>query len=261
MKMLLRGVGVSVGAAAWLLLAVTAADAQWLNYPTPGIPRTKDGKPNLNAPAPRKDGHVDIQGIWEPNGIKYLIDIAADLKPDEVPFRPAAKAEYQRRLETNGKDDPNNLCLPSIIPEKDAITSPFKIVEIPGEVIILYESRTIFRQIFTDGRPLPADPQPSWQGYSVGKWEGDIFVVETTGFNGKGWLDTNGHPTSDALHVFEKYKRKDFGHMDIEITIDDPKMYTRPWTVTENPHLVPDTELLEYICEENNRDVGHYVGK
>ena len=254
-------VGGLVCAAVWLFLAVSAADAQWLDYPTAGIPRTKDGKPILNAPAPRKDGHVDIQGIWEPNGIKYLINIAADLKPDQVPFQPAAKAEYQRRLETNGKDDPNNLCLPSVIPEKDAITSPFKIVEIPGEVIILYESRTIFRQIFTDGRPLPKDPQPSWQGYSVGKWDGDTFVVETIGFNGKGWLDTNGHPTSDVLHVIEKYKRKDLGHMDIEITIDDPKMYTKPWTVTENPHLVPDTELLEYICEENNRDVGHYVGK
>jgi hypothetical protein len=248
-------------AAAWLFLAAAALDAQWLNYPTPGIPRTKDGKPNLNAPAPRKDGHVDIQGIWEPNGIKYLINIAADLKPEEVPFQPEAKAEYQRRVDTNGKDDPNNLCLPSVIPEKEAVTSPYKIVEIPGEVIILYESRTIFRQIFTDGRPLPKDPQPSWQGYSVGKWEGDTFVVDTIGFNGKGWLDTNGHPTSDALHVVEKYRRKDFGHMNIEITIDDPKMYTKPWTITEDPHLVPDTELLEYICEENNRDVGHYVGK
>lgn len=253
--------GLVCAATAWLFLAAAAADAQWLNYPTPGIPRTKDGKPDLNAPAPRKDGHVDIQGIWEPNGLKYLINIAADLQPEQVPFQPAAKAEYQRRLDTNGKDDPNNLCLPSVIPEKDAVTSPFKIVEIPGEVIILYESRTIFRQIFTDGRPLPKDPQPSWQGYSVGKWEGDAFVVDTIGFNGKGWLDTNGHPTSDALHVIEKYKRKDIGHMDIEITIDDPQMYTKPWTVTENPHLVPDTELLEYICEENNRDVGHFVGK
>jgi hypothetical protein len=258
---MLRKVSVSVCVAAWLSVGITAADAQWLNYPTPGIPRTKDGKPNLNAPAPRKDGHVDIQGIWEPNGIKYLINIAADLKPGEVPFQPAAKAEYEHRLDTNGKDDPNNLCLPSVIPEKNAVTSPYKIVDIPGEVIILYESRTIFRQIFTDGRPLPKDPQPSWQGYSVGKWEGDTFVVETIGFNGKGWLDTNGHPTSDALHVIEKYKRKDLGHMDLEITIDDPKMYTKPWTIIEDPHLVPDTELLEYICEENNRDVGHYVGK
>jgi hypothetical protein len=193
--------------------------------------------------------------------LKYLINIAADLKPADVPFQPWAKTEYERRMDTQGKDDPNNLCLPSIIPEKDAVTSPFKIVEIPGEVIILYESRTIFRQIFTDGRQLPKDPQPSWQGYSVGKWDGDTFVVDTIGFNGKGWLDTNGHPTTDALHVIEKYKRKDMGHMDIEITIDDPKAYTRPWTVTENPHLLPDTELLEYICEENNRDVGHFVGK
>jgi len=247
--------------AALAFLMAPPAGAQWLDRKTPGIPRTKDGKPDLNAPAPRKDGHVDIQGIWEPNGLKYLINIAADLKPADVPFQPWAKTEYERRMDTQGKDDPNNLCLPSIIPEKDAVTSPFKIVEIPGEVIILYESRTIFRQIFTDGRQLPKDPQPSWQGYSVGKWDGDTFVVDTIGFNGKGWLDTNGHPTTDALHVIEKYKRKDMGHMDIEITIDDPKAYTRPWTVTENPHLLPDTELLEYICEENNRDVGHFVGK
>lgn len=242
-------------------LVAPAISAQWLNYPTPGIPRTKEGKPDLNAPVPRKDGHTDIQGVWEPNGLKYLINIAADLKDSEVPFQPWALQEYQRRLDTRGKDDPNNFCLPSIIPEKDAVTSPFKIVEIPGEVIILYESRTIFRQIFTDGRPLPKDPQPTWQGYSVGKWDGDTFVVETIGFNGKGWLDTNGHPTSDALHVTERFKRKDFGRMDIQITIDDPKVYTKPWTVTENPHLLPDMELLEYICEENNRDVGHFVGK
>ena len=160
-----------------------------------------------------------------------------------------------------GKDDPNNFCLPSIIPEKIAVTSPWKIVETPGLTLILYESRTIFRQIFTDRRALPKDPNPTWQGYSTGKWEGDLFVVETSGFNGKGWLDTNGHPVTDALHVVERYRRKDFGHMDVEITIDDPKAYTKPWTIHENPELQADTELIEYICEENNRDVGHFVGK
>ena len=127
--------------------------------------------------------------------------------------------------------------------------------------LILYESRTFFRQIFTDGRPLPKDPNPTWQGYSVGRWDGDTFVVESTGFNGKGWLDTNGHPVTDALHVTEKYRRQDFGHMDVEITIDDPKAYTKSWTIHENPELQPDTELIEYICEENNRDIGHFVGK
>jgi hypothetical protein len=242
------------------LLCASGAPAQWLDLKTPGVPRSKNGEVNLTAPAPRKsDGKPDLSGIWMVPGLKYLINIAADLK--DVPFQPWAEAEYKKRMENRGKDDPNNFCLPSIIPEKIAVTSPWKIVETPGVTFILYESRTIFRQIFTDGRALPKDPNPSWQGYSVGRWEGDTFVVETNGTNGKGWLDTNGHPVTDALHVTEKYRRKDLGHMDVEITIDDPKAYTKPWTIHENPELQPDTELIEYICEENNRDVGHFVGK
>jgi len=243
-----------------LIVLAASAPAQWLNYPSPGIPRNANGKANLAAPAPKKpNGQPDLSGIWQVPGLNYLINIARDLK--EVPFQPWAEAEYKRRVETLGKDDPNNFCLPSIIPEKIAVTSPWKIVEIPGEVIILYESRTIFRQIFTDGRELPKEPNPSWQGYSVGKWDGDTFVVETNGTNGKGWLDTNGHPVTDKLHVTERYHRKDFGHMDVQITIDDPGAYTKPWTITEGAVLQPDTELLEYICEENNRDLGHFVGK
>jgi hypothetical protein len=238
------------------------AGAQWLNYPTAGIPRSKDGKPNLAAPAPKlADGTPDLSGIWLVPGLKYLINIAADLKPGEVPFQPWAEEEYKKRRDNQGKDDPNNFCLPSGIPEKEAVTSPWKIVQTPGVIVILYESRTIFRQIFTDGRALPVDPNPTWQGYSIGHWEGDTLVVETTGANGKAWLDTNGHPVTDALRVVERFHRKDFGHMDLQITIDDSKAYTKPWTVMENPVLQPDTELLEYICEENNRDVGHFVGK
>lgn len=238
-----------------------AASAQWLNIKTPNIPRTKEGKADLNAPAPRlPDGSPDLGGIWLVPGLKYLINIAADLK-DGVPFQPWAAEEYKHRIDTAGKDDPNNFCLPSGIPEKDAVTSPWKIVQTPGLVVILYESRTIFRQIFTDGRPLPKDPNPDWQGYSIGHWDGDTLVVETIGSNGKAWLDTNGHPVTDALKVTERFHRKDFGHMELAITIDDPKAYTKPWTVTENPVLQPDDELIEYICEENNRDVGHFVGK
>ena len=243
-----------------LLLGAIPLQAQWLDLPTKGIPRNKDGSPNLSAPAPRKsDGTPDLSGIWMVPGLKYLINIAADVK--DVPFQPWAAAEYKKRMDNRGKDDPNNFCLPSIIPEKIAVTSPWKIVETPGLTLILYESRTIFRQVFTDGRALPKDPNPSWQGYSVGKWDGDTFVVETNGTNGKGWLDTNGHPVTDALQVIERYHRKDFGHLDVEITIDDPKAYTKPWTIHENPELQADTELIEYICEENNRDVGHFVGK
>jgi hypothetical protein len=248
------------GVAVSLLAVAIPAAAQWPEGPTKRIPRSKDGSPNLTAPAPRKpNGTPDLSGIWMVPGLKYLINIAADLK--EVPFQPWAAAEYKRRMDDRGKDDPNNLCLPSIIPEKVAVTSPWKIVETPGVTLILYESRTIFRQIFTDGRPLPKDPNPTWQGYSIGKWDADTFVVESNGFNGKGWLDTNGHPVTDALHVTERYRRKDFGHMDVEITIDDSKAYTKPWTIHENPELQADTELIEYICEENNRDVGHFVGK
>ena len=157
----------------------------------------------MSAPLPRtKDGKPDITGIWMPNGLKYLISIAADLKPDEVPFQPWAAALYKERRANLGRDDPNNLCLPSGVPEKEAVTSPFKIMQFPGETVILYESRTIFREIFTDGRPLPKDPNPTWQGYSIGRWEGDDFVVETNGLNDKIWMDTNGHPhhRSRAYH-------------------------------------------------------------
>ena len=258
--MLLFGKSGGRAAAALCFLTAAGAPAQWLDRKTKGIPRTEDGQANLTAPAPHgADGKPDLSGIWMVPGLKYLINIAADLK--EVPFQPWAAAEYKQRMDNRGKDDPNNFCLPSIIPEKIAVTSPWKIVETPGLTLILYESRTIFRQIFTDGRPLPKDPNPTWQGYSVGRWDGDTFVVESTGFNGKGWLDTNGHPVTDALHVTEKYRRKDFGHMDVEVTIDDPKAYTKSWTIHENPELQPDTELIEYICEENNRDIGHFVGK
>ena len=247
----------------WLLLpGMAPLHAQWLNYPTRNAPRTKDGKPDMSAPLPRtKDGKPDITGIWMPNGLKYLISIAADLKPEEVPFQPWAAALYKERRENQGRDDPNNKCLPSGVPEKDAVTSPFKIMQFPGETVILYESRTIFREIFTDGRSLPNDPNPTWQGYSIGRWEGDDFVVETNGLNDKIWMDTNGHPITEAAHITERFRRHDYGHMDIQITIDDPKAYTKPWTITENPSLLADTDLLESVCEENNKDARHIVGK
>jgi hypothetical protein len=235
--------------------------AQW-EVKTPGIPRLPDGKPNMKAPAPKTaDGKPDLSGIWEPNGIKYLINIAADLKPEDIPFKPEAAALYKERVQTFGKDDPDARCLPSGMPRKDAITSPYKIIQQPGEIVFLYESRTTFRQVFTDGRALPVDPQPTWDGYSVGHWEGDTLVVETRGMNGLTWLDSNGHPLSDAMHLTEKFRRPDFGHMEIEITIDDPKNYTKPWTVKENPHLLVDTDLIEYICDENEKDLKHFSSK
>jgi hypothetical protein len=240
--------------------AMSCASAQWLKYPTKDTPRTPDGKPNLSAPTPRRaDGKPSLTGIWMGNSTKYMINIAADMKPEDVPFQAWAAVEYKRRRDTESKDDPSARCLPLSVPLKQTVTSPFKMVDTPWEIIMLYEGSR-HREIFLDGRPLPKDPDPSWYGYSVGKWEGDDLVVDSIGFNGKGWLDINGHPTTDALHVIERYRRKDFGHLSIDITIDDTKAYTKPWTVHEEPRLLPDTELLEAVCE-NNQDLEHMVGK
>ena len=247
-------------AAALLLVAGAPARAQWLDHRAPGIPRTADGKPNLSAPAPKTaGGKPDLSGVWDP-GRKYIRDIAVDLK--EVPFQPWAEKVFQDRATGahSGEESDAN-CLPQGVPKLDAAPAPWKIVQLPGEIAILYEAFTQFRQIFMDGRPLPQNPNPSWLGYSVGRWEGDTLVVETVGLNGKTWLDQIGHPTTEALHVTERFRRKDFGHMELQITIDDPKAYTKPWTVTESPVLTPDDELLEFVCNENNRDVEHLPGK
>ena len=153
-------------------------------------------------------------------------------------------------------------CLPSGIPEKLNIPDGLKVVHTPDLLLFLYESRTIYRQVFTDGRPLPPDDaQPTWMGYSVGRWDGDTLVVDTRGSNGQTWLDMKGLPGTDALHVIERYTRPSIGHVDIEVTIDDPKAYTRPWSVTLQWTLQPDTDLIESICEENNKDLPHMVGK
>jgi hypothetical protein len=229
---------------------------QWVKYPTAGIPRTADGKPDLLAPAPKlSDGKPDISGIWMP-ARGYISDIARGLKPGDVPFQPWAAALYKERLANGMKDDPTAQCIVGGVPRSDAVPYPFKIFQIPNEVVILYEAVQSFRQVFTDGRKFPEDPTPTWFGYSVGHWEGNEFVVQTTGFNDKGWLDNNGKPATDALKVTERFRRKDFGHMDIVITIDDVKAYTKPWTVTLPLTFMPDTELLEYICNENNKYFG-----
>jgi hypothetical protein len=243
------------------LLCVPLA-AQWLDYPTPGIPRTPDGKPNLSAPAPRTaDGKPDLSGIYQTRNGRTFQNIAADLRPDDFPIQPWAAALAKRREEENRKDDPYSHCLPPGVPRINVANHPFKILQMPGLVVILYETSYVFRQIFTDGRPLPKDPQPSWLGYSVGKWEGDTLVVDTTGFSDRIWLDGDkGHPLTDALHVTERFRRIDFGHLEIQVTLDDPKAYTKPWMVKQSLNLLPDTELLENICE-NERDIQHLVGK
>jgi hypothetical protein len=238
--------------AAFIVAASTDAHAQW-RARTAGIPRTADGKPNLSAPAPRTpDGKIDITGLWRP-GAGYVGDIARDLKPQEVPFQPWAEKLYRQRRANDSKDDPTANCIVGGVPRSDLVPYPFKILQVPGTMVILYEAVHSYRQIFTDGRPLPKDPNPNWFGYSIGRWEADAFVVETIGFNDNVWLDNNGRPATGSLKVIERFIRKDFGRMDVQITIDDPKTYTRPWSITLPLTLQADDELMEYICNENNR--------
>ncbi len=244
----------------FLELICIPADAQWTKVPAADVPRGPDGKPNLAAPPPRlPDGRPDFSGIWEAEG-GYNQNLAKDLK--EVPYQPWAKTlADERSTGSREAEDPTANCLPQGVPRINAVPPPWRIIQTPKYMAILYEAFHSWRQIFLDGRELGDDFDPAWLGYSTGKWEGDILVVDSRGFNGKTWLDQPGKPTTDALHVIERFRRKDFGHLEIQITIDDPKAYTRPWTITEQTHLLTDTDLLEFICNENNVDVGHLKGK
>lgn len=271
----------------WILIALSAAPtfvhAQWLNYPTPGIPRTPDGKPNLSARTPRAaDGKPDLSGLWqtEPgppeiieryipgstNGSgdampsQYFLNILSDFKPEESPLRPDGAALLQQHGPTYSAS-PLWHCLPEGMPLVEMSPAPYKIVQTPGMTAMLYERDTTFRQVYTDGRKLPVDPQPTWLGYSVGKWEGDSLVVDSVGFNDRSWLDARGHTHSDAMHLTERFHRLDFGHMEVQVTIDDPKTYTRPFTIKLNQRLQPDTDLLEDFCAENEKDLKHYERK
>ena len=240
-----------------------SALAQWDPYPWKNMPRTADGKIDMNAP-PRKtaDGHIELNGFWMPaDNVRHLLDLASEMKREEIPLTEWGRKVYQERIDTNGKDHPGVSCLPSGIPEKNNIPDGLKVVQTPDVLVFLYESRTIYRQVFTDGRPLPKDAQPTWMGYSIGHWEKDTLVVETIGQNGKTWLDMRGLPGTEALRVTERFSRPRIGRMDLEVTIDDPQAYTKPWTIKMAWRLVPDTDLIESICEENNRDPAHMVGK
>lgn len=263
------------------------AQAQWLNYPAPGTPRTKDGKPNLSAKAPRADnGKPDLSGVWltefAPPGenerlfgasmndfvvpgddprmfSKYLLNILVDFKPEESPMRPEAAEIFRKRIPA---ESPVAHCGPQSLPRADIHSyAPFRIIQTPGLIAFLYEIDGNHRQVFTDGRKLPVDPQPSWLGYSVGRWEGDTLVVDTAGFNDKSWLDVAGHPHSDALHIEERFHRRDFGHMDLQVTVDDPKMYTRPFSIKVTEILQADSDILENICLENEKDLAHLPGR
>jgi hypothetical protein len=251
----------AAAAAACALTATLAA--QWEPYPSKNVRRTPDVKVDLKAPPRRTaDGKIDLSGFWMPTDrVKHLLNLAADLKPGDVPLQPWAEALYKERIETNGKDHPGVRCWPSGIPEKLNIPDGLKLVQTPDVMIFMHESRTIYRQVFTDGRSLPKDPQPAWMGYSVGKWDGDTFIVQTIGQNGRTWLDMRGLPGTEALKVTERYTRPTIGRIYIDVTIDDPKAYTKPWNVKLSWDLQPDTDLIESICEENNRDPPHMVGK
>jgi hypothetical protein len=241
-----------------LLSAVTTPlAAQWLTHPTPGIPRTADGRPNLAAPAPRTpDGKPDLAGLWQRMST-YWRNIAVDLNPGEV--EPWAEALVQRRLEDLGIDHPSHLCLPWG-PNYSTSQRRAKIVQTPGLIIILDEDLT-YRQVFLDGRELEAKPNPSWMGYSVGRWEGDTLVIESFGFKDRTWLDQRGHPHTEGLRTTERYRRPDFGHLDIQVTLDDPAAYARPWTVALRAELRADTELFEEVCNESPSQREHWIGK
>ena len=260
---------------AMIVVALAAPLAGQWNHPAAGIPRTADGKPNLSAPAPRTaDGKPDLSGTWDvehnrgcpPEGCfdfdapKEFGKIGLGLKSG-LPYQPWALELAKARTAALRKDDPLSHCLPIGILELQTIPMIRKIVQVPGLIVSLSEYNASYRQIFTDGRPAPVDPQPSWNGYSTGKWEGDTLVVQTTGFRDGIWLDTFGDPITDAAKVTERIRRVNFGRLEVEVTVDDPKAYTKPWTVKLNQNLVPDTDLLDYICLENEKDVSHFVVK
>jgi hypothetical protein len=231
------------------------ASAQWLNYPTPGIPRTADGKPNLSAPAPRTaDGKPDLSGLWR---VPQSTSGDTDKAMHSVKAQPWAEALSKKRKEDLGREDMSVLCLPFGPRADDGVG---KIIQTPGILMMAFDDLT-YRQIFLDGRPLPTDPNPTWMGYSVGHWDGDTLVVESAGFNDRTWLDGDGHPHTEALRVTERLRRPDFGHLELVRTLEDPKALAQPWIIPIKFEFDADTEPLEYVCAENERDRSHLIGK
>src|SRR5262245_46079894 len=241
----------------WMGVSLTA---QWPNHPAPGLPRTPDGKPDLSASAPRSaDGEPDLSGVWVVRNPTSLFYITGDLKPEEI--QPWAAALYKQRADDFRRDTDGIHCLPPGPKAGIAVGGfPMKVVQTPNLVVVLYEYQTIFRQIFTDGRALPEDPNPTWMGYSVGHWDRDTLVVITAGYNDRTTLDLAGHPHTESLRVTERYRRRDLGHLDLQVTFDDPKAYSKSWTLPIEFDLIPDGDLIEYVCE-NERDAPHLVGK
>lgn len=273
--------------AALFCLALPAL-AQWPNYQTANAPKTADGKLNLNGPAPKSpNGKPDLSGVWQyqrppeetnappapaptpgqpPDIIPLAIrrsqfwNLGASFK-DGLPFQPWAAELHRQRVEQNSKDNPDAHCLPLGVMQLHTHGQPRKIVQSPELTVIMYEANSGLRQIFTDGRPMPKDVEPWWYGYSVGHWESDTLVVESAHFRDLGWLDVEGSPLTESGRIIERMRRPDFGHLVTEVTIDDPKAYTKPWTVTIHHRLMPDTELIEFVCQENDKAGPHLVGK
>jgi hypothetical protein len=236
----------------------TAAAAQWINYRTPGTPRLADGSPNLSAPAPQTaDGKPDLSGVWRGAGPIYRFNIAQDLQPQDI--HPWAEELFLQRVRDSRKDSPLARCLPVSVPFHNFFNL-MRIVQTPALMLLLYESpNSPYRTVYTDGRELPKDPDPTWLGYSIGRWEGDTFVITSAGFNDLGWLDSAGHPQTESLRITERLRRRDFGHMEFEMTVDDPKVFTKPFTFKTERLLAADTDLLEDICE-NERSQEHMSG-
>ena len=254
--------------------------AQWPSTPTRGVPRTPDGKPNLEASAPTTaDGKPDFTGVWdnawfhggkiasdpasppgEPPAATFL-NMGANFK-NGLPFKPWAAELLERRKAGGGKDNPDANCLPMGLLQFHEQPQPRKIIQTPEVIVILYEGNAGIRQIHLDGRPSPNnDPQPWWYGYSVGKWDGDTLVVETTGFRDGGWLDIWGSPLTDAARITERFRRLNYGTLQIDVRIDDRKAYTEPFSVRVNQRIMLDSEIIEFICNENEKSVQHMVGR
>ena len=262
----------------FLLAGLAAAQllpAQWFNYPTAEVPRKPDGSPNLSAPAPRAaDGKPDLSGIWAPirrraldeslegqvNATGPFWDFGSVI-PGGLPYQPWAATLRNQRAADQSKDNPDVKCMPLGILQMNTHPFPRRIVQTPGYIAILHERDLEYRQIFTDGRPLPQDPQPSWNGYSSGKWVGDALVVETIGFRDGLWADYDGSPITTSAKITERFRRVNFGSLELEMTVDDSKAYTKPWTAKIDLAFQLNSDLLEYVCLEGERDSAHMVGK
>jgi hypothetical protein len=242
-----------------LLSTFVPLSAQWLQYTTPGIPRTPDGKANLSSPAPKTpDGKPDLSGIWQGADDKYFRDLGTG--GVEIPMLPWAEKLYKERKENLQKGHPSERCLGHGVTDYDTQVSLRRIVQTPTMIAFLFEGYNHYRQIYMDGRPLPKPTQPSYLGYSTGRWEGDTLVVETNGLNDQGWLDMNGHPQTETTHVTERYHRRDFGHMDLQLIIEDPNAYAKPWGISIVLNYFADEDMIENVCE-NERDYSHLVVK